>query len=101
MKNRLILYPKYLAKNGFNIIPVNPTTDEILEKKSYKLVSEIKEDVDIVDIFRKSDDIMPVVEDLLKKKGIKLIWLQKGILIKMQKMWQKKMELNLYITDVC
>ena len=45
-----------------NIIPVNPTTDEILEKKSYKLVSEIKEDVDIVDIFRKSDDIMPVVE---------------------------------------
>ena len=71
--------PKYLAKNGFNIIPVNPTTDEILEKKSYKLVSEIKEDVDIVDIFRKSDDIMPIVEDLLKKKGIKLIWLQKGI----------------------
>ncbi|MGZ5499844.1 MAG: CoA-binding protein, partial [Nitrososphaeraceae archaeon] len=72
--------PKYLVQNGYNVIPVNPTTEEILERKSYKLVSEIKEDVDIVDVFRKSDDIIPIVNDLLKKKGIKLIWLQKGII---------------------
>ena len=71
--------PKYLVQNGYNVIPVNPTTEEILERKTYKLVSEIKEDVDIVDVFRKSDDIIPIVDDLLKKKGIKLIWLQKGI----------------------
>jgi uncharacterized protein len=71
--------PKYLIQNGYNVIPVNPTTEEILERKAYKLVSEIKEDVDIVDVFRKSDDIIPIVDDLLKKKGIKLIWLQKGI----------------------
>ena len=71
--------PEYLIKNGYNIIPVNPTTEEILERKSYKRVSEIKEDVDIVDIFRKSEDIVPVVEDLLRKKNIKVIWLQKGI----------------------
>ncbi len=71
--------PKYLVQNGYNVIPVNPTTEEILERKSYKLVSEIKEDVDIVDVFRKSDDILQIVDDLLKKNGIKLIWLQKGI----------------------
>ena len=71
--------PKYLVQKGYNVIPVNPTTEEILERKSYKLISEIKEDVDIVDVFRKSDDILPIVDDLLKKKGIKLIWLQKGI----------------------
>ncbi len=71
--------PKYLIQNGYNVIPVNPTTEEILERKAYKLVSEIKEDVDIVDVFRKSEDITPIVDDLLKKKGIKLIWLQKGI----------------------
>jgi hypothetical protein len=71
--------PKYLIQNGYNVIPVNPTTEEILDRKTYKLVSEIKEDVDIVDVFRKSDDIIPIVDDLLKKKGIKLIWLQKGI----------------------
>ncbi len=77
--------PEYLIKNGYNIIPVNPTTEEILERKSYKRVSEIKEDVDIVDIFRKSEDIVPVVEDLLKKKNIKVIWLQKGIFNKQAK----------------
>ena len=71
--------PEYLIKNGYNIIPVNPTTEEILQRKSYKRVSEIKEEVDIVDIFRKSEDIVPVIEDLLKKENIKVIWLQKGI----------------------
>ena len=40
--------PKYLIQNGYNVIPVNPTTEEILDRKTYKLVSEIKEDVDIV-----------------------------------------------------
>ena len=71
--------PKYLIQQGYNIIPVNPTTDEILNKKSYNVVSEIVEDIDIVDVFRKSEDVMPVVEDIIKKKGVKLIWLQKGI----------------------
>jgi uncharacterized protein len=70
---------KYLIQQGYNIIPVNPTIDEILNKKCYKMVSQIAEEVDIVDVFRKSEDVMPVVEDVIKKKGIKLIWLQKGI----------------------
>jgi len=71
--------PRYLLEQGYNIIPVNPTTNEILNKKSYKLVSEIKEDIDIVDIFRKSEDVKDVVVDAIKKAGIKVIWLQKGI----------------------
>jgi hypothetical protein len=70
---------KYLIQQGYNIIPVNPTIDEILNKKCYKMVSQIAEEVDIVDVFRKSEDVMPVVEDVIKKKGVKLIWLQKGI----------------------
>lgn len=71
--------PQYLIEQGYNIIPVNPTIDEILNKKSYKMVSQIQEDIDIVDVFRKSEDVLPVVEDIIKKKGVKLIWLQKGI----------------------
>ncbi|MGE0242657.1 MAG: CoA-binding protein [Nitrososphaeraceae archaeon] len=71
--------PRYLLEHGYHIIPVNPTTNEILNKKSYKLVSEIKEDIDIVDIFRKSEDVKEVVLDAIKKTGIKVIWLQKGI----------------------
>jgi predicted CoA-binding protein len=70
---------KYLIQQGYNIIPVNPTIDEILNKRCYKMVSQIAEEVDIVDVFRKSEDVMPVVEDVIKKKGVKLIWLQKGI----------------------
>ncbi len=70
--------PKYLSENGYNIIPVNPTTDEILGKKCYDSVSEINEEVDIVDIFRPSNQVLTVIQDAIKKKP-KVIWLQEGI----------------------
>lgn len=71
--------PNYLIQRGYNVIPVNPNSDTILGKKCYDRVSEIEENVDIVNIFRKSEDVFPVVQDLLKKNNIKLIWLQKDI----------------------
>ena len=71
--------PEYLLQKGYNIIPVNPNTNEILQMKCYDRVSEIKQEVDIVNVFRKSQDVLDVIKDLLKKEGIKLIWLQKGI----------------------
>ena len=71
--------PKYLIENGYNVIPVNPTTKEVLGKKSYASVSEIPEQVDIVDVFRRSEDVPPVVDNAIKKKGIKVIWMQSGI----------------------
>jgi predicted CoA-binding protein len=71
--------PKYLMKVGYNIIPVNPNSSEILGLKSFSKVSEINLDVEIVDVFRKSEDISDVVLDTLKKSGIKVIWLQEGI----------------------
>jgi len=70
--------PKYLSENGYDIIPVNPTTDEILGRKCYDLVSEIDGDIDIVDVFRPSDQVLPVIQDAIKKKP-KVIWLQEGI----------------------
>ncbi len=70
--------PKYLADRGYNIIPVNPTTDEIMGKKCYHEINEVNESIDIVDVFRPSDQVMPVVEDAIKKKP-KVIWLQEGI----------------------
>ena len=71
--------PKYLIENGYNIIPVNPTITEVLQRKSYPLVSDINEEVDIVDIFRRSEEVTEVVTDSLKKKGVKVIWMQEGI----------------------
>jgi predicted CoA-binding protein len=71
--------PKYLIENGYNVIPVNPTTTEVLGRKSYASISEIPEQVDIVDVFRRSEDVLPVVDDATKKKEIKVIWMQYGI----------------------
>lgn len=71
--------PKYLIDRGYNVIPVNPTATEILGRKSYPTVSSIPDRVDLVDIFRRSEDVPAVVEDTLKKEGIKVIWMQEGI----------------------
>ncbi|MDH3204217.1 MAG: CoA-binding protein [Nitrosopumilus sp.] len=70
--------PKYLADNGYDVMPVNPTTDIILNKKCYSSVSEIDDEIEIIDIFRPSDQVLPFVQEAIKKKP-KVIWLQEGI----------------------
>jgi uncharacterized protein len=73
--------PKYLIEHGYNVIPVNPTVTEVLGRKSYSSIADIQERIDIVDVFRKSEDVPAVVDDALKKKkdGIKVLWMQLGI----------------------
>ncbi len=70
--------PKYLFDNGYDVIPVNPSAEEILGKKCYNSVLEINEEIEIVDIFRPSDQVLPFVQEAIKKKP-KVIWLQEGI----------------------
>lgn len=70
--------PKYLADNGYDISPVNPSANEILGKHCYQKVDQIESDIDIVDVFRPSDQVLPFVEDAIKIKP-KVIWLQEGI----------------------
>ncbi len=70
--------PKYLFDNGYDITPVNPTSKEILGKKCYNSVSEVDGEIEIVDIFRPSDQVLPFIQDAIKKKP-KVIWLQEGI----------------------
>ncbi len=70
--------PKYLSDNGYDITPVNPTTEEILGKKCYDSVSKIDGEIEIVDIFRPSDQVLPFVQEAIKKIP-KVIWLQEGI----------------------
>src|ERR671927_969962 len=54
---------KYLIEHGYNIIPVNPTVSEVLGKKTYPSIVDIPERIDIVDVFRKPEDIPAVVDD--------------------------------------
>ena len=70
--------PKYLMSQGYNIIPVNPTVDEILGQRSYSSLDEISSEIDIVEIFISSDKVMPIVKQAVNKKP-KVIWLQLGI----------------------
>ena len=70
--------PKYLEDHGYHVTPVNPTTDEILGKKCYPSVADVDCDIDIVDVFRPSDQVLPFVQEAIKKKP-KVIWLQEGI----------------------
>jgi uncharacterized protein len=71
--------PKYLIERGYNVIPVNPTITEVLGRKSYPSIADMPDDVDVVDVFRRSEDVPVVVMDAMKKKGIKVIWMQEGI----------------------
>ncbi len=70
--------PRYLSENGYDITPVNPNADEILGKKCFDEISQVEEEIDIVDVFRPSDQVLPVVKEVIKKNP-KVIWLQEGI----------------------
>lgn len=74
------IVPRYLMENGYNIIPVNPSADEILGRKAYKGLKDVPDDVriDLVDVFRPSDQLLPIVKEAVEK-GVKAIWLQLGI----------------------
>jgi uncharacterized protein len=69
----------YLRNNGYKIIPVNPNEKELLGEKCYPDLTSIPEEIDVVDIFRKSEDVKPVVEEAIKIKA-KSVWMQQGII---------------------
>jgi uncharacterized protein len=73
--------PKYLIEHGYNVVPVNPTiTTEVLGRKAYPNIADVPETIDIVDVFRRSEDVPAVIDDAIKKKDeIKVIWMQSGI----------------------
>ena len=73
--------PQYMASVGFEIIPVPvyyPEATEILGQKVYRSLVEIPQEIDLVNVFRRSADVAKHTEDILKKKP-KAVWLQSGI----------------------
>jgi len=71
---------RYLLEVGYTIYPVNPGQTEILGQKCYPDLASVPHDIDIVDIFRRSEDILPVVEKALELKPLPIaIWMQQGI----------------------
>ena len=69
---------KYMKANDYKIIPIRPGQNEILDEKAYASPDDINEPVDILNVFRRSDKIMPHAEEALRLKP-KVFWMQLGI----------------------
>ena len=70
--------PKYLYDNGYEITPVYPNSDVILKKQCYDKITDVSDEIDVVEVFRPSDQVLPIIKQAIKKKP-KVIWLQEGI----------------------
>jgi predicted CoA-binding protein len=79
---------EYLKNHGYHIVPVNPTAEEILGERSYKslldMPAEVQKSLEIVDVFRPSGEVMPIVEQAVQLKkmyGVPfVVWMQLGII---------------------
>jgi predicted CoA-binding protein len=67
-----------MQNKGYRIIPVNPNSEHILGEKCYASLDEVPEKIDIVNVFRRSEHIMPVAEEAIRVNA-KVLWLQQGI----------------------
>jgi len=79
---------KYLQSYGYRVIPINPTVDQVLGEKSYpslmSLPDKLKREIEVVDIFRRPEDVPPIIEDAIKLhqdyQHPRAIWMQLGIM---------------------
>lgn len=73
----------FLASKGYNILPINPVTPEILGKKVAKTIMEVEDKIDILDVFRPSEEAVGIVQEAIERRKAKgdidVIWLQEGI----------------------
>ncbi|MCB1897316.1 MAG: CoA-binding protein, partial [Rhodocyclaceae bacterium] len=70
---------KYMQERGYRIVPVNPAYDEVLGERCYPSLRDVPEPIDMVDVFRRPADVMPVVEDAIAI-GARSLWLQLGVI---------------------
>jgi hypothetical protein len=69
---------EYMQAQGYRIIPVNPNESEVLGEKTYRSLEDVPEHIDIVDIFRRSEFVGPIVESAIRV-GANAVWMQEGV----------------------
>jgi len=71
--------PKYLLDHGYDVIPVNPYGDEIFGREVYDSLSDVEEAVDIVDVFRPSEEVAGIVDEAIARDDVQVVWTQLGV----------------------
>jgi predicted CoA-binding protein len=71
---------RFLQRQGFRIIPVNPRETRVLGERAYGSVKDVPDSIDIVNIFRRPARVPEVVDDVIQKSGVRCIWMQEGVI---------------------
>jgi len=75
--------PAYLQQQGYDIVPINPNREEVLGRRAYDSLADVSERVDLVDVFRPSEEVSTIVDAVLKRvqrhDDVRGVWLQLGI----------------------
>lgn len=71
--------PKFMHERGYDIIPINPYADEILGKRAYDSLADVEEEIDMVNVFRPSEEVSDIVDAVLERDDVEVVWTQLGI----------------------
>ncbi|WP_276257678.1 CoA-binding protein [Haloglomus litoreum] len=71
--------PQYLIEHGYDVIPVNPTADEVQGRRAYDSLAEVEAEIDVVDVFRPSEEVAGIVDEVLAREDVAAVWLQLNI----------------------
>ena len=73
------IVPAYLQRHGYELSPVNPNADEVFGERAYDSLADVPGDVDVVQIFRPSEEVPGIVEQALDREDVRAVWMQVGI----------------------
>jgi hypothetical protein len=71
--------PAYMQRHGYEVVPVNPTADEVLGERAHDSLAEVPEEVDLVDVFRPSEEVAGIADAILDRDDVAAMWTQLGI----------------------
>jgi predicted CoA-binding protein len=71
--------PRYLLEHGYDVIPVNPNAEEVFGRQAYDGLADVEEAVEVVDVFRPSDEVAGIVEEAIERDDVEVVWTQLGI----------------------
>ena len=71
--------PKFLRDQGYEIVPINPHADEIFGREAADALADVEADVDIVDVFRPSEEVAGIVDQAVERDDVEVVWTQLGI----------------------